>query len=212
MKSELRVSSREWFASVADDVVVGHIQCTSHLYTNDFLKSFPHVESTFNLSKGITTGCLNMAFKVDREMNQNGQLLPEISIRVVHWRNRRDYERISEPKKMKFDGNEDFDRNRMAFSLSHAPTCSQYMHRFVESCGVIVCSGAGEEFSGVAWGENDAGLKAIICNNADDAVVVSTSVIGNYPHDPAACHGQKPGTPYISDVSSHHFFSSFTQF
>jgi hypothetical protein len=196
VQTELRVMTREWFVSTADDVVVGHIQCSRHFYAHDFYPRFPNGESMFEGATPSTGGCLNMAFKIDREMNQNGKLLPEKFIRVVHWNHRRNYDTISEPKGVRNRDRSD----TIAFSLSHAPTCLEHMHRFVESCGVVVCTGSSSINSEAQWGDNDAGLKAILCNNADDAVIISTTVIGNYPEDVSTCRGQ--GTPFTNMVSS----------
>ena len=196
---------------MADNVLVGRIQCAAMTSTAALRHKFSQDSSVFgrqredNKSRDSKSGkgCLNMAFKVDREMNQNGILLPEKFIRMVHWSNRRKYEVISEPT-----GARSADRpNVMAFSLSHAPTCRAYMHRFVESCGAVTCHGSDNT---VEWGVNDAGVKAILCNNADEAVVISTTVIGNYPKESKSC--SKTGAPYNDEVTARmvYFVTFFT--
>lgn len=199
VQSELLVHSREWFTSLADDVLVGRLQCKAVSIIDELHQNFPEDASMFMNKQNIHiknkgVGCLNMAFKVDREMNQKGTLLAEKFIRIVHMSNRRNYEINTEPK----GGQGQKNSNTMAYSLSHSPTCGEYMHRFVESCGVVTCSGATEHSPVLDWGDNDAGLKAIVCNGAEEAVVISTTVIGNYPKDPKTCPG--PGLPYQDKV------------
>ena len=73
------------------------------------------------------------------------------------------------------------------------------MHRFVESCSVVICNGSAENENHVkatnnnnkiiSWGETGKGTKTILCNNADDAVIISTTVIGIYPTEPNDCRG-----------------------
>ena len=199
--SELRVYSREWFAAMADDVLVGHFQCAAVSVTDQLHHNFPQ-ESAFFFKNQTSSlhasnkGCLHMAFKVDREMNQKGNLLPEHFIRTVHWENRRNYKKISETQQGAQSASSP---NMMAYSLSHSPTCREYMHRYVESCGVVTCHGSNERSKVMEWGDNEAGMKAIVCNNAKEAVMLSTTVIGNYPKDPAkGC--SEAGAPYQDEV------------
>jgi hypothetical protein len=192
--------SREWFSSVVDNVIVGHIQCESESRKDDFLSRFPGDSSMFKDEKNPNwvkrdKGCLNMAFKVDREMTKSGSLQPEKFIRIVRHSNRRKYAINTEPMVERRDRDAIKNYNSMAFSLSHAPTCLTHMHRFVESCGVVMCSAD----SDMTWGNNDQGTKAILCNNANAAEVVTTSVIGNYPSDVSECRGE--GQPYEDTVS-----------
>jgi hypothetical protein len=212
VQSELRVASREWFASSADDVLVGHIQCTAVSAKETLRRHFPqtdvygsggidknmylllksNVKDKDKRDESKSKGCLHMALKLDREMQQNGKMLSEAFIRTVFWGNRRKYTKISEPKGARSTNNP----HMMAFSLSHAPTCGTNMHRFVESCGIVYCYGSTK--GAVEWGENTAGGKAMLCNDAEGAVVVSTTVIGNYPKDPKACF--EWGKPYNDEV------------
>ncbi len=185
---------REWFASTADNVLVGHMRCKP-LAPSSIQRNFPSDESLLRRVSGDGKGCLHMAFKVDREMhNQRGDLLSEKFIRTTHWSNRRRYEIVTESQ----DAKSTVKPNAMAFSLSHAPTCKLYMHRYVETCGVVLCGGK------LGWGGDKQGRKAILCNSAEDAVVLSTSVVGNYPEEGLVDATNKPckkGDPYNDQVS-----------
>ena len=176
------MTSREWFTSKTDDVLVGRFRCIAVPSTEDFRKLYPQNETAVNAH------CLNLAFKVDREMNLNGKVLEEKYSRVVSFENRRNYDIRSEQQ------NHERNMNKMAYSLSHAPTCMQDMHRYVESCGILMCDNVGDS---IEWGQNDAGMKAIVCNNADKALLIGTTVIGNYPRNPKC---SEKGKSYDDEV------------
>lgn len=211
MQSAWKASSREWFASLADDVLVGHFQCSAVSARQHLLYKFPKTNAPWAIDSmspelantNSSKGCLHMAFKIEREMSQlEGEYLLEKYMRLVHWPNRRSYSIVSEKRAGTSEKGSD-SLNMMAFSMSHAPTCRHSMHRFVESCGVVICDQA------IEWGEDNDGLKAVLCNNARDAVVISTSVVGNYPQDPKGCtvtsepYDDKVGVRVTVDVTLH---------
>ena len=195
VKSELRLYQREWFASAADDVLVGYFQCKPRrsVVLNKLFANLAGDQISEN-------HCLNFAFKADREMNLNGDILGQEHIRTVSWQKRRDYDSHFNSDSSSLSG------NMVAFSLSHSPTCRQYMHRYVESCGAIMCSG---EKSTLQWREMRGSFNPVVCNNANDAIIVSTSVIGNYPSSPKNCIDK---VSYIDKVECIHFNLLFNQF
>jgi hypothetical protein len=164
-------TSRTWYASAIDDVLVGKFQCRSddgplHFNTLDGTNSDP-----MKLNKEAVQNCLHFSFRFSRTVNKNEDLMPDLNWKIEPYTNAH----TSEGDELLFGKMKISSKSVFAFHASLTPSSS---HKEVELSGAIICLSdplSSTSTTTLRSSKNDReGYQALTCNSMREAYIVLT--------------------------------------